>query len=50
MVFWNTPEIKGITMWGYLYGSTWNQAPASGLIKSTTLRPAMIWLMNLLLW
>jgi endo-1,4-beta-xylanase len=46
-LFWNTPQIKGITMWGYVYGSTWSQAPYSGLIKNGTPRPALTWLMNL---
>jgi endo-1,4-beta-xylanase len=43
-LFWNTPEIKGITLWGYIYGSTWK--PNTGLIKNTTPRPAMNWLMD----
>jgi endo-1,4-beta-xylanase len=47
-LFWNTPEIKGITLWGYVYGSTWSQAPYSGLIRNDTPRPAMTWLMNFL--
>jgi endo-1,4-beta-xylanase len=47
-LFWNTPEIKGITLWGYVYGSTWSQAPYSGLIRNDAPRPAMTWLMNLL--
>jgi endo-1,4-beta-xylanase len=46
-LFWNTPEIKGITLWGYVYGSTWSQAPHSGLIRNDMPRPAMTWLMNL---
>ncbi|HMJ55835.1 MAG TPA: endo-1,4-beta-xylanase [Polyangiaceae bacterium] len=47
-LFWNTPQIKGITLWGYVYGSTWSQAPYSGLIRNDTPRPAMTWLMNFL--
>ncbi|HXU61527.1 MAG TPA: endo-1,4-beta-xylanase [Polyangia bacterium] len=38
--------VKGITIWGWIYGSTWSQAPNSGLIKSGTFRPAMTWLMQ----
>ena len=47
-LFWNTPQIKGITLWGYVYGSTWSQAPYSGLIRDDMPRPAMTWLMNFL--
>ena len=47
-LFWNTPQIKGITLWGYVYGSTWSQAPYSGLIRNDMPRPAMTWLMNFL--
>lgn len=45
-LFWETPEVKGITLWGYVYGSTWGPAKDSGLLKGTTERPAMTWLMN----
>ena len=38
--------VKGITIWGWIYGSTWSQAPNSGLIKNGTFRPAMTWLMQ----
>ena len=47
-LFWNTPQVKGITLWGYVYGSTWSQAPYSGLIRNDMPRPAMTWLMNFL--
>jgi endo-1,4-beta-xylanase len=47
-LFWSTPEIKGITIWGYVYGETWSQAPDSGLIRNGQPRPAMTWLMNFL--
>jgi endo-1,4-beta-xylanase len=47
-LFWNTPEIKGITIWGYVYGETWSQAPNSGLIRNGQPRPAMTWLMSFL--
>ena len=45
-VFWNSSAIKGITLWGYIYGSTWR--PNTGLIRNGTPRPAMTWLMNYL--
>jgi endo-1,4-beta-xylanase len=32
--FLSTDYIKGITIWGWIYGKTWSQAPNSGLIKS----------------
>jgi endo-1,4-beta-xylanase len=47
-LFWNTPQIKGITLWGYIYGSTWSQAPYSGLLRNDAPRPAMTWLMTFL--
>ncbi|HMA93262.1 MAG TPA: endo-1,4-beta-xylanase, partial [Polyangiaceae bacterium] len=43
-----TEWIKGITIWGWIYGSTWSQAPDSGLIKNGTFRPAMKYLMETL--
>jgi len=45
-LFWNTPQIRGITLWGYIYGSTW--VPNSGLIRNGAPRPAMTWLMDFL--
>lgn len=47
-LFFDTPEIKGITIWGYIYGQTWSQAPDSGLIRNGQPRPAMTWLMEYL--
>jgi len=38
------PKIKGITLWGYVYGQTWK--PNTGLLKDATPRPALSWLMN----
>jgi len=44
-VFYNHPHIKGITLWGYVYGKTWRDS--TGLIyQDGTHRPAMTWLMN----
>lgn len=45
-VFLNTSYIKGITIWGWIYGQTWGPAASSGLVKGTTFRPAMTWLME----
>ncbi|HET9862118.1 MAG TPA: endo-1,4-beta-xylanase, partial [Steroidobacteraceae bacterium] len=44
-LFYNSPSVAGITLWGYVVGSTW--VNGSGLIQSNgTPRPAMTWLMN----
>lgn len=40
--------VKGITIWGWIYGSTWSQASDSGLVRNGTSRPAMKYLMDLL--
>jgi endo-1,4-beta-xylanase len=46
-MFWNNPNVKGITIWGYIVGSTW--VTNSGLMTSSgTMRPAMTWLMDFL--
>jgi len=46
-MFWNDPNVKGITLWGYIVGQTW--LPNTGLMTSTgTERPAMTWLMQFL--
>ena len=46
-LFYNHPSVAGITLWGYVVGSTW--VDGSGLIYSNgTRRPAMNWLMNYL--
>jgi endo-1,4-beta-xylanase len=46
-MFWNDPNVPGITLWGYIQGSTWQAN--SGLMGSTgTMRPAMTWLMDFL--
>jgi len=46
-MFWNDPDIKGITLWGYIVGSTWQTN--SGIQQPDgTMRPAMTWLMNFL--
>jgi endo-1,4-beta-xylanase len=46
-MFWNDANVKGITIWGYIVGSTW--VTNSGLMTSSgTMRPAMTWLMSFL--
>jgi endo-1,4-beta-xylanase len=46
-MFWQNDDVKGITLWGYVVGSTWRSN--SGLIQSDgTMRPAMTWLMQFL--
>ena len=42
--FLETEWIHGITIWGWIHGSTW--VPNSGLIRNGTPRPAMTWLME----
>jgi endo-1,4-beta-xylanase len=46
-MFWNDPNVHGVTVWGYIEGQTWETN--SGLMTSSgTLRPAMTWLMSFL--
>ncbi len=46
-MLYNHPSVKGITLWGYVYGKTWVEG--SGLIHDDgSERPAMSWLMNYL--
>jgi len=42
--FWESPQVAGITLWGYVYGATWTTNGNSGLIKNGKDRPAMTWL------
>lgn len=44
--FYEHPHVHGITLWGYIYGSTWRTG--TGLIRNGQPRPAMTWLMNYL--
>jgi GH35 family endo-1,4-beta-xylanase len=39
-----TEYVKGITLWGYVYGKTWTTNGNSGLIKDGVERPALTWL------
>ena len=41
--FMENENIAGITIWGYIYGATWNDG-TSGIIKDNKDRPAMTWL------
>jgi GH35 family endo-1,4-beta-xylanase len=47
-ILMNADYVKGVTIWGWIYGSTWSQAPDSGLVKNGKSRPAMTYLMDLL--
>lgn len=42
--FMDAPYVAGITLWGYIYGSTWTTNGNSGIIKNGADRPAMTWL------
>lgn len=46
--FLETEWIHGVTIWGWHFGRTWNQAPNSGLIRDGKFRSAMTWLMETL--
>lgn len=45
-IFWESPQVAGITLWGYIYGSTWKGS--AGLIRDGVPRPALTWLMDYL--
>lgn len=46
-MFYTHPNVKGITLWGYIVGATWR--PNTGLQQANgTMRPAMTWLMGYL--
>jgi endo-1,4-beta-xylanase len=46
-MFWRHPKVKGITLWGYVSGSTW--VANSGLMSSGGApRPALTWLLDFL--
>ncbi len=46
-VMWEADFVAGVTLWGYIYGSTW--VDYSGLIKNGVDRPAMKWLRDYML-
>jgi endo-1,4-beta-xylanase len=46
-MFWDNPNVKGVTIWGYITGETWRSN--TGIMSSTgTMRPAMTWLTEFL--
>jgi endo-1,4-beta-xylanase len=45
-LFRDSPHVRGITIWGWIYGKTWSPSPNSGLIRNGSPRPAMTWLMQ----
>jgi endo-1,4-beta-xylanase len=46
-MFWEDPNVPGITLWGYIEGATW--VANSGLMDTNgNMRPAMTWLMDFL--
>jgi endo-1,4-beta-xylanase len=45
-VMWKADYVHGITIWGWIYGQTWQQAANSGLVKDKAPRSAMTWLMQ----
>ena len=42
--FFEADYCAGVTLWGYIYGSTWTTDGNSGIIKNGKDRPAMTWL------
>jgi endo-1,4-beta-xylanase len=46
-MFMSNPNVKGVTIWGYIVGETWRID--TGIMTSDgTMRPAMTWLMDFL--
>ena len=41
-IMWEAPYCAGVTIWGFIHGSTW--VDNSGIIKDGVERPAMTWL------
>jgi endo-1,4-beta-xylanase len=46
-MFWNDDNVKGITVWGYIVGQTW-EANTGLMTSAGQKRPAMTWLMDFL--
>ena len=46
-MFWNDDNVKGITIWGYIEGQTW-EANTGLMTSAGQKRPAMTWLMDFL--
>jgi endo-1,4-beta-xylanase len=45
-LFRDAGYVKGLTIWGWIYGQTWDLSPDSGLVRNGNPRPAMTWLMQ----
>jgi len=45
-LFRSASYVKGITIWGWIFGQTWSSAPNSGLIRNGSPRSAMTYLMD----
>lgn len=45
-LFMSSSYVKGITIWGWIFGQTWSAAANSGLIRNGAPRPAMTYLME----
>jgi len=46
-VFWESPAVKGITMWGYVQGAHWRTNQGAWLMYTNGAeRPALQWLVN----
>jgi GH35 family endo-1,4-beta-xylanase len=46
-IMWEADYVAGVTIWGYIYGSTW--LDYTGLIKNGVERPALKWLREYML-
>jgi len=47
-LFWDANYVRGITIWGWIYGRTWSLAADSGLVRNGSSRPAMSYIMDLI--
>jgi endo-1,4-beta-xylanase len=45
-LFRDSGYVKGLTIWGWIYGKTWSLSPNSGLVRNGSARPAMTYLME----
>jgi len=46
-MFWQFPDVKGITLWGYKENEMWAPTSSSFLVRSDgTARPALLWMAN----
>ncbi|UII19579.1 endo-1,4-beta-xylanase [Fulvivirga ligni] len=44
-IFWENPNVAGVTLWGYIQGTMW-ESEAWLITQGGTQRPALQWLMN----